>query len=30
MNDGDMDIVCLMVFLSATIFAIFYSYTPIV
>ena len=29
MNDGDMDVVCIMLFLAVTTFCIFYSYTPI-
>jgi hypothetical protein len=29
MNDGDMDLICLMLFLSVTVFSIFYCYTPI-
>lgn len=29
MNDGDMDVFCLMLFLAVTVFSIFYSYTPI-
>lgn len=30
MNDGDMDLICIVLFLAATVFSIFYSYTPIV
>ena len=30
MNDGDMDVLCLMLFLALTVISIFYSYTPIV
>ena len=29
MNDGDMDVVCIVLFLAVTTFCIFYSYTPI-
>ena len=29
MNDGDMDVVCLMLFLAVAVISIFYSYTPI-
>jgi len=29
MNDGDMDLLCIMLFLSATVISIFYCYTPI-
>ena len=29
MNDGDMDVFCIVLFLAVTTFCIFYSYTPI-
>jgi hypothetical protein len=29
MNDGDMDVLCIVLFLAVTTFCIFYSYTPI-
>jgi hypothetical protein len=29
MNDGDMDVVCIMLFLVVTVVSIFYCYTPI-
>ena len=29
MNDGDMDVVCIMLFLAVTTFCVYYSYTPI-
>lgn len=29
MNKGDMDVVCIMLFLACIIISIFYSYTPI-
>jgi hypothetical protein len=29
MNDGDMDVVCVMLFLVVTVVSIFYCYTPI-
>lgn len=29
MTDGDIDIVCIMLFLAVTVVSIFYCYTPI-
>ena len=29
MTDGDIDVICLVLFLSVTVFSIFYCYTPI-
>ena len=29
MNDGDMDVVCIMLLLTVTVISIFYCYTPI-
>lgn len=30
MNDGDMDLVCMMLVVGVIVFSICYSYTPIV
>jgi hypothetical protein len=30
MNDGDMDLLCIVLVLSGIVFSIFYCYTPII